>query len=150
MKIFFAILTVLSVILSFDCSGSNSLKVTEGWARGGKAEGDTTGAYFLITNHTKEPDRLLSVTSTVTDSIQIVETVMVDGAMQPRVIDSLTVPPDKEVRLTPDKRYIKLASLKQPLFESSTIHLTLNFEKAGAIEQSILIEGPQATKFEQD
>ena len=147
MKIFWAIITVLSVFAGFDCSGGHNLHTADGWARAAK-ENETTGAYVLITNNTKKSDTLGSVTSEDAGT-QLMETVMVDGVSQARPAASgIAVPAGKELQMKPTGTYIQLSNLKKPLIPGATIHLTLNFSEAGVITQSILIEPAKATKYE--
>lgn len=146
MKIFWAILTVLSVAFSFDCSGSNSLKVTESWARAA-AQGENTDLFALITNNTKEPDTLVSVSSDLADTVEIYKTSNVDGVMQPSATDKLAIGAGKSLRLLPDKHYIHLTNLHEPLVAGATIHVRMGFEKSGVIDQNILIQPADTTKF---
>ena len=147
MKIFWAIITVLSVFAGFDCSSGHSVKTADGWARAA-AEGETTGAFVHVINNTKKPDTLGSVTSE--DAMaQLMENVVVDGAVEARpVTGGIPVAAGKELTMKPTGTFIQLSGLKKPLIAGATIHLTLNFSEAGPIAQSILIEPAKATKYE--
>ena len=147
MKIFWAIITVLSVFAGFDCSGGHSVKTADGWARAAQ-EGATTSAFVLITNNTKKPDTLGSVTSEDA-GVQLMETVVVDGVTQARpATGGITIAAGKELQMKPTGTFIQLLNVKKALIPGATIHLTLNFAEAGVITQSVLIEPAKATKYE--
>ncbi len=148
MKIIFAILSVATIFISPDCSGSK-VKVTESWAVAETVKdlnnpdappADVASVYLTIANNGKEVDRLVGVTSTAADVAQIVETAMKDGSPQPVAIPGIDIKPDHEVTLKPRKSFIRLSNLKQPLIEGASFQMTLSFQNAGEIKQSVLVE----------
>ncbi|MEQ9265739.1 MAG: copper chaperone PCu(A)C [Balneolaceae bacterium] len=75
------IVLLLSVFVLFSCEEkaesqkaeltvTNSIEVTDGWARPGKS-GMMTAAYFTISNGTNQADTLIGVSTDVTENAQI-------------------------------------------------------------------------------
>lgn len=91
-------------------------------------------AYMTIVNNGDEPDQLLSVTSDLSGTAQIHETVK-QGASESmqRVEDGIEIPAHGEVKLETGGYHVMLMELEAPLQEGDDIHLTLTFEKAGEV-----------------
>ena len=148
MKVIFAILSVATLFISPDCSGSK-VKVTDAWAvaetvadpgNPDAPPADGAAVYLTMTNNANDPDRLVGVATAAADTAQIVETAMKDGSAQPVPLPGIDIKPDHDVTLKPRKAYVQLTNLKQPLIEGASFQLTLSFQNAGEVKQSVLVE----------
>ena len=121
---------------------TSQLEVSNAWARatpGGAANG---AAYLTILSPTA--DRLVSVSSPVSQRTELHTMSMAGNVMQMRLLGILDIPAGQTVRLTPGGMHIMLLGLDRPLQECQHFPLTLNFEKAGAKSVTVAIEKPGA------
>ena len=93
---------------------------------------DIAALYFVITNEGDEADRLIKISSGAAGMSMLHETV-VDGdssRMSP-VEDGIEIPPAGEAELAPGGYHVMLMNLVEPLEVGDTVHVTLEFERAG-------------------
>jgi len=102
-------------------------------------------AYLTLENRGDVSDRLLSLSSPVARSAEI-HTMSMDGdVMRMREVGSLDLAPAAKVEMKPGHGYhIMLMGLKQPLKAGDRFPLTLNFERAGKIEISVLVDSQES------
>ena len=119
-----------------------SLKIDHPWARATVAANG--GAYLAIENGGAQPDRLLRAASPVAATVELHTHIMDGGIMRMRAVEAIDVPAGGKVELKPGGLHIMLMGLKQPLKEGERVKLTLEFEKAGAIEVELAVDKPGA------
>ncbi|SNS19590.1 hypothetical protein SAMN06265795_101467 [Noviherbaspirillum humi] len=104
--------------------------------------GQPTGAaYFSIENEGKKADRLIGATTTVAGSVQIHAMNMDGNIMRMREVAAVDIAPGAKVSLKPgDGMHLMLMELKQPLKQGDKFPLTLNFEKAGKVEVTVVVD----------
>ncbi len=110
--------------------------------------GAPNGAAYIATlsNTGKEPDRLLRVSSPVSQRAEI-HTMAVDagGVMRMREIGEIALAPGASVKMRPgDGYHLMLMGLKQPLKEGDTFPLTMEFERGGKVEVKVVVQVPKA------
>ena len=67
---------------------------------------------------------------------------MTNGVMTMRPLDGgLAIEPGKTVTLAPGGLHLMLTDLKQPLKEGEMLAITLQFEKAGAVDITLHVRG---------
>ena len=114
-----------------------SLKIGHPWSRPTPAGAVAGGGFLTITNTGKEPDRLLSGTTTAADRLEIHEMSVTDGIMRMRALpDGLAIAPGQTVKLAPGGYHIMLIGLKKPLAIGDRVPARLKFEKAGEVAVS--------------
>lgn len=138
-KIIFAVLSVATMFIGVDCSGK-AMKVTEAWTRATPADATTAEVFMLIQNKLEAPDTLTAVTTYIAESAVIVSTANDDGTATPHTIANLAIPQDKDVQLLPNRTYILLQKLKQPLKTGDKFPLTLTFAKGGDVLEDVIVE----------
>lgn len=149
MKIFFAILTVISMAWGlFDCSKEQSFTITNAWAQTVTAPPDSTAVYFTVQNHTDGPRTLLSASTPVAGGTAFYQFVQKNGVWESDPIPSVTIPAGKDLTLRPQQTYLVLTGLKQPLKEGDSFPLTVVSDKSGATTLDVLIERPEATAYQ--
>ncbi len=134
-------LLFLALILP-GCTNSKEISIKSNWARPGIA-GNTTAAYFVISNPLEDADRLLSAQSEVAEATEIHLSSMVDGIMSMQEQEYVDIPARSEVKFKPNGYHIMFIGLKQDLVVGDQIELTLNFKKAGPITLTVAIQEPQ-------
>lgn len=90
--------------------------------------------FVTIRNTGREPDRLLSVGSDRAASVQLHRMVIDNGVMIMRELkEGITIPAGETVNLYPDY-HLMFMGVTKPFKQGETIHVTLNFEKAGKLD----------------
>ncbi len=139
-KISLVFLTIIMLAACAPVAGSDGISVSDVWVR---APGATGGAFMLIRNGGAEPDRLLSASSNVAEAVEVHEMKMENDVMMMREMENgLAIPAGEAVKLAPGGYHIMLINLKQALAPGDKVTITLNFEKAGAVEILAEVKAP--------
>ena len=118
-----------------------TLAIAHPWAKATIPGQPVAGGFLKITNNGTEPDRLLKITSGVSDMIQIHEMKVEDGIMKMGEIPGgLEIAPGATVELKPGGLHVMFMGLKAPLKEGETVKATLTFEKAGTVDVEFKID----------
>jgi copper(I)-binding protein len=138
MKKYFFSLAVLFVLTGL--SFAESKVVVEGaWVGEVPPSSPVAAAYMTIKNNGTADDKLLGVTSSISGSTMVHQTVVDDkGVASMDMIDALVIPAGKSVTLKPGGTHIMLMDLKEPVTGKEKIELDLKFENAGEMK----IEAP--------
>lgn len=118
-----------------------NLEIKHPWAKATIAGQPVAGGFFKVVNNGTEPDRLLKVTSGVSDMIQVHEMKVEDGVMKMgEVPGGLEIAPGATVELKPGGLHVMFMGIKAPFKEGETVKATLTFEKAGTIDVEFKID----------
>ena len=120
------------------------LTIIHPWARPTIAGRPIAAVYFKIDNANAEPDRLVSVTTDLTDRAELHTTMAKGEIMQMRPLDAIVVPGKQEMKLEPGGAHIMLINIKRQLKEDDRFKLTLKFEHAGTIVVEVVVQIPRA------
>ncbi len=134
MKKYLFSLAVLFVLtqLSF---GQSKIVVKDAWIGKVPPSSPVAAAYMTITNEGNADDKLLSVTSSISGSTMIHQTVIDnEGVANMNMVDALVIPAGKSVELKPGGTHVMLMDLKEPVTDKDKIELDLKFENAGDIK----------------
>lgn len=116
------------------------------WSRATPKSAEVGGGYLKIKNNGESDDALLSVTSPITDRIEIHEMSMDNNVMKMREIKGpLTIPAHKEVEFSPNGLHIMFMKLKNPFVKGESFPATLHFQKAGNIDVKFIIDSMGAS-----
>ena len=126
-----------------------SLRVSNPFTRATPPGAKVAGAFMTIENRGKEADRLVGITSPVAGLVEIHEMAMDAGVMKMRAVKGIDLKPGATVELRPSGYHVMLENLKAPLKQGDEIALLLNFEKAGAVEIKVRVEGMGAAAHTQ-
>ena len=108
--------------------------VTDAWVRMPAAAGQTTTAYFTISNPGGQADTLVSVSSPMADGCQLHETTMESSGMTGmHMVDRLDIPAGGVTRLEPGGYHLMMNGTKA-LTLGSKVELNLTFQKAGTVK----------------
>jgi copper(I)-binding protein len=130
---------LLFVVWKVFAAGSPGISVAEAWARPTMEESRITTAYMTITNQSGADDVLTGARSDQAEMIQLHQTSMTaDGVMQMREIEGgLPIPAGETVKLAPGGTHLMVMGLGQALDAGGELSLTLEFDKAGAMEIAV-------------
>jgi copper(I)-binding protein len=130
---------LLTLSLSGCGVGEKEIEVHNAWVRPTVA-GENAAVYFAIHNHTAEDDELLSVTSNVTDAIEIHQSSMDNDIMQMSELASVPLAADEELLFKPGGIHIMLIGLKQDLVLGEHMGIVLHFKNHADIVVEVHIE----------
>ncbi|QQS54011.1 MAG: copper chaperone PCu(A)C [Candidatus Competibacteraceae bacterium] len=116
----------------------NPLRIEQPWAAETPPAAHTGAAYLSIVNG-GEADRLLGAKAEGVGHVELHTTTMDGGVMRMRKVGVLDVPGGATTVLEPGGIHIMLIDLKQPLRAGQSVPLTLEFEKAGAMQVRVPI-----------
>jgi copper(I)-binding protein len=143
-----AIRLLLGIVLVGFASNAFAHEVTLGalhidhpWSRA-TPKGTSVGAgYLVIENRGATADRLISVSSTVSERAEIHEMAVTDGVMRMRPpARGVEIAPGMTAKIEPGGLHIMFLGLKRPLEKGERFKATLVFEKAGPIEVEFVVE----------
>ncbi|WP_136617248.1 MULTISPECIES: copper chaperone PCu(A)C [Mesorhizobium] len=143
-------IAVLALALSFVGAQSvfahefkvGDLEIGHPWSRATPAGAKVAGGYFTITNNGSAPDRLVSISSDVSEKAELHEMGVKDGVMTMRpVAGGLEIPAGGKVALAPGGYHLMFIGLKRQPKQGEKFSATLTFEKAGAVSVDFAVEG---------
>lgn len=141
----------LSVMAQEASAGELSIK--RAWSRVAPPGAPVLGGYLSITNDGAQPDRLIAVSSTISDNVQIHMSSVNDGvATMRRVTDGVAIPSGETVEFEPGELHLMLLNPKSRPGEGEKIPLTLTFENAGRLDIELVVarSPPEVANEHQD
>jgi periplasmic copper chaperone A len=118
------------------------LEIGHPWSRATPAGAKVAGGYFTITNNGSAPDRLVSISSDVSEKAELHEMGVKDGVMTMRpVAGGLEIPAGGKVALAPGGYHLMFIGLKRQPKQGEKFSATLTFEKAGTVSVDFVVEG---------
>ena len=119
---------------------AGSLHIDHPWSREMPPVAPTAAAYLVIHNNGQTADRLLGASTPVAQKAELHEHVHAGGVMKMQQVPTVEVPAGGEVTFAPMGYHIMLFGLKQQAKDGERFPLTLNFEKAGAVEVQVAVQ----------
>lgn len=117
------------------------LEIGHPWSRETPAGAKVAGGYLTVTNHGKEADRLIAVSSDISEKGEIHEMAVNDGVMTMRQLpDGLEVAPGEKVELKPGAYHLMFMGLKAQPKKGERFAGTLTFEKAGKVDVEFAVD----------
>ncbi|RWE42164.1 MAG: copper chaperone PCu(A)C [Mesorhizobium sp.] len=118
------------------------LEIVHPWSRATPAGAKVAGGYFTIVNKGSTPDRLLSISSDVSEKAELHQMGVKDGVMTMRPVDGgLEIPAGGKVALAPGGYHLMFIGLKRQPKQGEKFAATLTFEKAGTVSVEFAVEG---------
>ena len=96
------------------------------------------------------PDRLLSASSPIADTVELHGSTNDAGVMRMRPVPSLALPSGQSVELKPGGLHLMMMGLKRPLTPGSSFPLTLTFEHSPPITAMVTVGTAGAAGPEMD
>lgn len=124
----------------FSLNATADVVVENAWLRLLPPMSKMTAAYMSLLSD--QDDRLISVSSTVADTVEIHESSMKDGVMSMQELKCLFLPEGEQVELKPQSYHLMVMGLKEPLKEGAEHQFTLEFEQAGKLNVWFPVRNP--------
>ncbi|TPI37221.1 copper chaperone PCu(A)C [Mesorhizobium sp. B3-1-9] len=141
---------VLSLLLLLACIPAalahefkvGDLEIEHPWSRATPPGAKVAGGYFTVINKGSAPDRLLSISSDISDKAELHEMGVKDGVMTMRPVEGgLAIPAGGKVALKPGAYHLMFTGLKRQPKQGEKFPATLTFEKAGSVKVEFAVEG---------
>lgn len=136
------VIMILYALMATGCEVKKELKIDSSWARPG-IQGNTSAAYFKITNPLDQADRLVSADSDIAEATEIHLSSMVDGTMKMQQQEFVEIPGKEMVIFKPQGLHIMFINLDNDLKIGDTFQLRLFFENAGQIDITVEVKEPE-------
>ncbi len=146
----FTTFALLSLLAFGNATAKSDLQFSNAWIRATPPNAQVAGGFVEIDNQGKD-DRLLSITSSVSNSVEIHEMKMDGDMMQMRQFkDGLQIPGKEITTLKPSGMHLMFIKPKQALVVGQKISATFVFAKAGKREVvfTVLKNAPVASANE--
>ncbi len=111
---------------------AGTVSVQHPWARATLPHQTLGVAYLTMTSTTG--DTLTGVETPAAGMAMLHISTMKNGVSEMRDMEQVALPPGKHVVFAPKGMHIMLMDMKQPLKAGDTLHLTLDFQKAGQVQ----------------
>ncbi|WP_172424300.1 copper chaperone PCu(A)C [Vandammella animalimorsus] len=117
------------------------LEISAPHARASRPGVLNSSAYFAVTNHGQQADRLVSASSPVAERTELHDMKIENDVMRMFQVEGIELPAGQSLTLGQgNKLHVMLMQLKQPLQAGQTIALTLQFEQAGTIDIQVPVK----------
>ncbi len=138
--------STLCATLAFGAAAQHAPSITldDAWSRATMTPAQAGAIYVTITDH-GAPDRLIGASTPVAGKAEIHESIRDGNVMKMHPVAALTVAPKAPTSLSPGGYHIMLTELKKPLAAGQTFPLTLTFEKAGAVQTTVMVTAAGAS-----
>ncbi|MEZ2332469.1 copper chaperone PCu(A)C [Mesorhizobium sp. RCC_202] len=118
------------------------LEIEHPWSRATPPGAKVAGGYFTVVNKGSAPDRLLSISSDISDKAELHEMGVKDGVMTMRPVSGgLEIPAGGKVALKPGAYHLMFTGLRRQPKQGEKFPATLTFEKAGSVKVEFAVEG---------
>lgn len=129
------------VLLCAATASAASIRIEHPYSHPTPAPGVPAVGFITLSNSGQQADRLIAATSPAAERIEIHETQMHDGVMKMRALPKgVALPIGKTVALAPGGTHLMLFDVRQPLVAGQSVPVTLQFERAGAVEVLFAVE----------
>ncbi|MFY9315407.1 MAG: copper chaperone PCu(A)C [Burkholderiales bacterium] len=113
--------------------------IDDPWAAATPPGASVGGGYFVVRNTDAVPDRLIGASSPFAERVEMHVSSSEGGVMRMRQHESLAVPANGRLELTPGGAHLMLIGLKLPLKQGDIVPLTLRFERAGDVKTELRV-----------
>jgi len=121
---------------------AGELEIAHPWSQELPPNAPTVAAYFVIQNHGKTADKLLSVDSPIAGIAQLHEHVMQNDLMKMQQVPAVEIPAGGDVTFAPMAYHVMLLELKDRslLSDGKRFPLTMHFEKSGDVTVEVTVQ----------
>lgn len=121
---------------------AEGVMVHDPYARVSAMMSNSGAAFMVIENMTGQDDHLVSATSDVAEKTELhTHKEDANGVMRMiHVEEGFDLPKDGKIMMVRGGHHVMFLGLKQPLQNGDMVHVTLQFEKAGAVEVDVPVD----------
>jgi periplasmic copper chaperone A len=132
-----ALIVFAACFATITAAQNDQPQIKDVWTRA--TAGKTTVAAVFMTISSPTPDLLVSASTPIANKTDLMTMEGDSSKMGMRYVKDIPIPAKKPVSLNPMGLHVWLDGLKQPLKAGETFPLTLNFEKAGQREVTVMV-----------
>ena len=141
---YFKFIILLSATLVLVCfqsqakditTSQNLITISDAWVRATNPGQEVGAAYMTLLS--REDLTLVSVESSVTNSVEIHNMTMENGVMKMRMLENLTLKTGEPFKLAPGGFHLMLFDLKIPLSVGEQVQFTLHFKSNTKTKKSV-------------
>ncbi|HSP32503.1 MAG TPA: copper chaperone PCu(A)C, partial [Halomonas sp.] len=119
---------------------ATEIEVSQPWARATPPGAAAGGGFVTLTNQGDRDDRLVGVSTTITDQAEIHIMEMDGDVMRMQHLPGgIEIPAGETVTLAPGGLHLMFMELASPIEEGQTIPVTLEFQHAESIEVQLQV-----------
>ncbi|QBY03829.1 copper chaperone PCu(A)C [Thalassotalea sp. HSM 43] len=134
------ILSLAFALFTFDIA-AHHLIIEQPYAKETIPGSKVNSAYMVINNHSDKSLKLLSVTSPISDRIELHEHTFVDQMMKMQQVDAITIEAGDYVALQPHGYHLMIFKPKQALKAGKEIELSLYFDDGSTATIKVPVVG---------
>lgn len=123
-------------------AASPALSVEGAWLRATPAGAEVGAGYAVLRNVSDQPVRVVSIRSSVAESVEVHSMTMEGGVMRMRMLDSLTIPAKGTVTLEPGGFHLMLMGLHAPLKAGQTVKLKFKLANGRTLSVTAPVRDP--------
>ena len=139
----FSTLSLAAVVAALSLPAfADGLMISDPYARAASPTAKAGAAFFVVTNDSDTPDRLIAARTDVAARVEL-HTHIEDGEGVMRMIeveDGFEVPAGGEAVLKRGGQHVMMMGLNQSLLQGESIEITLTFENAGDMVLTVPID----------
>lgn len=144
-----AFVALVSIIIALSLNSAfahdykiGAIEIDNVWSRATPNGAKVAGGFFTIINNSKTADRLISVSSELSDKTQIHSMEVTDGIMKMRhQADGIEIPAGAKIEFKPGSYHVMFMDITKTLKEGDEIKGKLIFEKAGSVDVVFTVLG---------
>jgi len=110
---------------------------------------DVAAGYMSVTNHTKTDDTLISVTSPMSDRVEIHTHLNEDGVMKMRQVQGVDIKAGETVEFKPGSYHLMMFGVSMTDGQED-VSVTLNYKNAPSVTMIIPVEGQSKKSYGSD
>lgn len=135
-----------ALLLAVSPALADGIAVSQGWTRATVRGASVAAGYMTIDNQGAAPDVLKGGVSDRAERIEIHQSREEGGIMTMRAVPKgIDIKPGKPLALKPGGYHLMIIGLKSAFLPGETVHVTLQFEKAGDVATDLKVVGFGAT-----
>lgn len=120
---------------------AGSITINHPWSRATPPVTPVAGGYLTLTNDGDMADRLVSISSPLSDRVEIHELTVSDGVASMRPVQNgIEIGAGETVELQPGGMHIMFLKPSRPLKDGERFAATLVFEQAAAIDVEFVVQ----------
>lgn len=121
---------------------ADGIMVVEPYARVSAMMSNSGAAFMVIENHTGQDDHLVGATSDVAEKTELhTHKEDANGVMKMiHVAEGFDLPKDGKIMMVRGGHHVMFLGLNRQLADGDMVHVTLQFEKAGAVEVDVPVD----------
>jgi len=124
-----------------------SIMVHRPWSRALPPVARNGAAYLMLHNNSAKPDRLLSASSPIAQSVMFHQNVSQGNSVSMAHVNDMVIKPRSMIEFKPGGYHLMLMGLKRPLVAGEYFELTLQLENAGEVVTRVLVKNSQGKKM---